>query len=557
MPLLLAQFGGLDWAVLLAYLGLLIGTGIWFSRRKQTSAGDYFLAGRSMPAWAVAISILATTQSAATFIGAPDQAYAGDLRYLTSSLGGVLAAVLLATVFLPAFYRLNVWTPYQLLETRFGPGARLAASWAYLVGRVFASGSRIFIGSLPAAVILFGFQATADGEEKIGTLEIQLAVGAMTVIGVVYTLAGGIRSVIWADVVQAFVYLATAVGAIVFLLWLIPADLSQIIAALGEPAPNAPSKLNLIDIGINLPSSGKPFIDLSDGYTLVTAFTGFALLTLASHGTDQDLVQRMLTCRDAKQSAKSLISGILIGIPAVAVFLVIGLLLWVYYNRPDLVNEVHLAPKDKTFLRFIVSEIPPGLAGLMMAGLFAAGLSSVNSTLNAMSSTFLSDIYRHMFPQRAGDEKHELWIGRIGVVVAGIAVGGFAAFCAVWYDPKSMTLIDFALMVMNFAYAGLLAVFLVALFTRRGNTASAITALIVGFLAVLVQQGFVRQWIAPLLPDVVGKWVRDLNIAFPWQLVFATTLATVVCLIGRPRRATVDAAPKAAPNPPAPAGNPS
>lgn len=515
------------------YALVLVATGVAFSLKKQRDTSDYFLGGRSMPAWAVAISILATAQSAATFIGVPSMSYDADIRYLSSNIGSILAIVVLVRVFIPAFYRHRVFTPYELLETRFGRRAKTASSAMYLVGRIFSTGSRVFIGSIPASLIVFG---------DTSATHLALAVGLMTVLGIAYTLVGGIRSVIWTDVIQAGIYLGTAAFTIWFLLREIPAPTSDIVHALLHPndAQNVPSKLLLLKLGI-----GPQGIDFADSWTLLASVTGLFLLALASYGMDQDLVQRMLTCKSPREGARSAILGMLIGIPAVAIFLVIGLLMWIYYQRPDLAGAEHaIRTKEQwIFLTFILHDMPRGVAGLMMAGLFAAGLSTVSSTLNSMSATFVSDFYKPRFAGR--DERHFVHIGRLGVIGFGVLLGGFALACITLYDPKTQGLIDFALGVMGFAYAGLLGVFLTALFTKMGSERSAVSALVVGFVVVACLNPTIRLWIAGVVEQYrTGQqpvaWLRE-SIAFPWSLLAGTIAATIVCMLGTPTGRTLDA----------------
>lgn len=516
MPALAATFGFIDWTVLAAYFLVLAVTGAVFARRTNRDTDDYFLGGRRMPTWAVAVSVLATSLSAATFIGGPQQSYVGNLTYLSTNLGMILAALVIAVWFIPAFYRARVSTVYELLETRFGPGAKQATSAAFMVGRLFAGGARLYIVALPAALIIFG-------EPAPGTVtpewQLLIAIGAMTLVGVVYTLVGGIASVIWSDVIQTGVFLAAVVGAIVLLLVRIPVGPAEITNALASSSlPDGSSKLTLLSLSF----------DPAQPYTLWTVLIGFTLLGIASYGTDQDLVQRMLTCKTAKGGAWSVIAAQLMGIPVVLLFLVAGLLLFVFYQQPQLMGDAvpPNAPDDSrtVFLNFILREMPAGMSGLMMAGLFAAGLSSLNSALNAMASTTISDFYAAWKPDRPARTK--LVMSRVAVAAWGLLLGVFACLCVYWQRHSGQTLIDFALGVMAFAYAGLLGVYFTALFTKRGSTWSVIAALLVGFGAVAV--------------------LRSQPIAFPWQLTIAATLAFGTCLLGNTRHGASERAPSAA-----------
>lgn len=509
--LVLGAFANLDWVVLGGYFALLVIASLAFTRRGQADTTDYFLAGRRMPMWAAAMSVMATSLSAATFIGAPEESYAGDLTYLCTYLGLVAAAIIVAVLFIPVFYRLNVTTVYQLLELRYGPAAKMTASGMFMIGRVFASGARLYMGAIAGSLIAFS---------DITPTHLCIAIAAMVVIGSIYTLIGGIEAVVWTDVIQSFVFIGAAIVAIVILVRLIPADTSQIVHALTHPAPDKPSKLTLVKVFDGFGAAGR--------YSLVSAFVGFTLIGIGSYGTDQDLTQRMLTCRSARAGSWSAISGVVFSVPVALLFMIVGLLLWVYYQRPDLMGDAAPASMPATdrqvFLSFILDHMPAGVSGLMMAGLFAAALSSLNSELNAMSSTMISDFYRPLRPGKT--ERHYLRAGRLGVLLWGAALGAFAVVSAYWQSHGGKTLLAFALSVMTFAYSGLVAVFFTALLTKRGSTASVIAALATGFIAVLVMN--LQPWKSMGFPAI--------DLAFPWQMLIATSLAFCVCLLGSQAR---------------------
>ena len=512
-------FSTLDWIVLLGYFALVAVTGWWFSRKELAGAKEYFLANRQMPMWAVAISVLATSTSAATFIGSPEEGYARNLTYLSTNIGGVIAVLIVAAFFIPAFYRHNVTTVYDLLEIRFGHEAKQASSWMFMIGRVLASGSRLFMAAIPLSLILF--QETQDWQ-LIG------AIVALTVVGVLYTLVGGIRSIIYTDVIQAAIFVGAAAAAVIVLLTKIPAPIGEVWNALaGAKAPDGSAKMTILRL------DGDPHVV----YTLLTAITGFVLLGIASYGTDHDLAQRMLTCKSAVKGSQSVIVAILLNLPMQLLFLFIGLLLWVFYTRPDLMGASAATAPEKSsevFVRFILDHMPSGMAGVMMAGLFAAGLGSFNSALNAMGATFVNDVYQRYVKDR--DEKHYLKVGRLAVCVWGVILGAFACLCVFWQKGSGETLISFALGVMTFAYAGLLAVFLCAIFTKRGNKASVLSALAVGFGVVLALPPWARgRW-----ASAVGwESLATASIAWPWYFVLATKLAFIVCVSGSAKRGVV------------------
>lgn len=487
------------------YFVVLIVSGAIFAKR-QTTTRDYYLASGTIPAWAAAVSLLATALSAATFIGGPQQAFKGDLTYLSANIGSIIAVFVVAYYFVPRFYSEQVVTVYGILERRFGLSARLTAGGAYLIGRVFASGARLYIAALPASLIVFG-------DTRIDHLMIGILV--MTFAGIFYTWIGGIRSAIWTDVIQTIIFTGAAAAAVWILLMKIPVPISEILHALSEPAPGQASKLTIFKFGLD--GFGP-----KQSYTILTAIFGFTLLNIGAYGADQDMAQRMLTCKNALQGSRSAIGGILVGLPVTALFMAVGLLLFIFYQRPDLMGAAapayQLEGSREVFLTFIIRELPPGMPGVMLAGLFAAALGSLNS----MSSTFVTDFYKRWKPDRT--EAHYVNIGLWSVIGFGILLGLFAVFSAFWQAARpETTLIDFALSVMVFAYSGLVAVYLTALFTKRGSSASTTAAIVVGFLAVVVMQ---------------SQFAKVL--AFPWQMTIATTLAFIVAQMGKAKSDEAD-----------------
>lgn len=516
-------FSPADWVVLSLYLALLVATGIWFSRREQKTTSEYFLAGRKMPMWAVAVSIIATSLSAATFVGAPEQSYKGDLTYLSTNIGGIIAVIIVAWFFIPAFYRNNCTTVYELLERRFGTGSKHATSAAFMVGRLFASGARIYIAAIPLSMILFGADVEKSANYELAMI---LSIAALTLVGTAYALLGGISGVIWTDVIQTVVLVVAVIAAIV-VLWMKISPVmpfGQVVEELNHGLRDGGSKLAVVRLGLD---PGKPNFgfDPSAQFTLITAITGFALLQLAALGTDHDLVQRMLTCRNAVQGGRSVLLSMALGIPIVTCFMIVGLLLAVHHF---LAGDGLMPDSKGVFVRFIITDMPPGLRALMLAGLFAAGVGSLTSAINAMAATAIKDFYTKLVPDRG--ERHYLAASKLAVVAWGIALGGFAVLCLYWQKASPQTtLIGLALGVMTFAYTGLLAVFLTALFTRRGSTASVIAALITGFAVI----AFMQDWAWPHWTKLISPSLADVKLAFPWHMTIGTIIAFAVCCAGR------------------------
>ncbi|WP_218311800.1 sodium:solute symporter [Alteromonas antoniana] len=518
---MLRHYTTADLYVFLAY-GLVLVCSGWLFNRRAKSTDDYFLGGHNMPVWVVAISVLATSQSAATFLGGPDQGYRSDLTYLATNLGAFLAAFFVALFLIPRFYQLQVFTVYELLEKRFGSAAKRQAGLMYLFGRIFASGARLYMGALAIAMILFG---------NIDASSVIIATLIITLTGLVYTVYGGIRSVIYSDVLQAGIYVGAAVAAIAALLYAIPADTSAILDALANPGPGQDSKLTLFSTELNFGPDGV--------FSLWSVFTGFVLLNIAAFGLDQDMTQRLLTCKNAREGSKAMLMSVVMVIPVMLLFITIGLLLWVYYSRPDLMMSGTSSAPAPTFagepvtifMYYVLTAIPDGIRGLVTVGIMAAALSTLNSGLNSMSSVLIQDLYRpwREARQRHTQESHYVTAGRISMVLVATALGAMACLCYYWQQYTDTPLLQFALGVMVFSYSGLLGVYFVTLFTTRGNRYSVTSALLTGFIVPLSLQ-----------PYIAGLWLPDawqLHLGFTWQLVLGTFLSTLVCLAGKPLQA--------------------
>jgi Na+/proline symporter len=497
--------------LVLACYGLALGlVGVLLARRARgggsapANADEYFVAARSMPAWAVALSILATAQSAATFLGAPQQGASGDLRYLLANVGVLIAAVVTCVVFLPAYFRRNVQTPYGLLECAFGPATRRAASVWYLCGRLMASGARVYIGAIPFCLAVTG---------EVTPLGLLACVGAFMAFGAVFTLASGARGAIWTDVVQVVVYVSALVVLALVVLGKLPGGtLEGLSSALAGPQGTGP-----VLIG---PASDS--LELWREFTPLTCVTGVALLNLAFFAMDQDLTQRLLSCKSSTQAARSLmISTVLVTLPVVAGFVALGLLLGAYFR--GLEPGAALAVGDERMLmQFALAHSPAGVAGLMLAGVLAAGPAGINSSLNAMASSFVSDLYR---PLRPGlSDAQAVRAGRVATVVIGVLMALFASACVYWHSHSDKSIISFALSVMIYAYAGLAGVFIAAVTLRHPPPWSGLVALPLG-TGTVVALSFVQ--VQAPTPSGLAP------LAWPWQLVGGTLAAFGVCALAR------------------------
>lgn len=479
-----------DWAVLAGYVGLLTLAG-WLTTRRGLDSEGYFLAGHHAPTWLVAVSVLSTVQSAATFLGVPDNSYRGNYTYLGGVLAALLAAWIVNRVLIPRFYALKVTTVYELLESRFDATARRAAGVMYLIGRIFASGARLYLAALAVSMILF---------LDVSFSHVAIAAGVLLVFGLAFTFMGGLEAVIWSDLVQVVLYVGAALVVAILLWTSLPMSTGEAIAALHQAG-----KLDVIN----------PTLDLSAPWGLFAVLSGVMLLNLASSGLDQDITQRLLACEDAKHGARSLYVSVWLSLPVILLFLVIGSLLYLHYDGGAAGS--FRGEKVTVFMHYILSEVPPGLRGLVTVGVIAA--AAINSGLISMSAVLVNDLYRPFAGTR--NEAHFVRMGRIASVVLGMALLGMALLSYHWQRYTDAALLDFVLGVMAFAYSGLLGVYGIALFTRRGSSGSVIAAFVAGFLTVL---GF-----QPYVIDSLGLPLAMKGVAFPWQLVLGTAVAALVC----------------------------
>ncbi len=489
-----SAFSTTDWAVFGTYFLVLAFTSVLLSRVKVKSTRDYFVGGNRVPMFAVAISVLATSQSAATFLGGPEYSYGKDLTFIGFYLSAFLAVVFVAKVLIPRFYAINAVTVYELLEKRYGSAAKKQAGVMFLVGRLFASGARLYIGALAISMILF---------LDIAASHVALSIAILMLGALAYAYFGGVKSVIFSDIIQAVTYIGAGIAVLVYLYVSINTDFSTIVSTL-----QADHKLRLIDWS------------LGGGFSIWALLGGWLLLNIAAYGLDQDMTQRALACKDSKEAQRSLMMSIYMTIPVAILFLFIGLLLYLFYKHPELsglntdVVQKFDGEKITIFMYYILHEMPEGMRGLVTVGAVAAALSSSNSVLGAMASVAVEDLYKP-WKQKHGvnDEMHFVKAGRMAVLLFAVALSLMAMLSYYWQRYTDLPLLSFALGVMAFAYTGLLGVYGAAIFTQRGSAKSVPLALIGGFLTVLLLQ-----------PYVLGGML-GIKLGFAWQIVAGTVVA--------------------------------
>lgn len=458
----------LDLIVIVVYFVAVVATGLLLSGRQQDAA-DYFLGRRGLPWWAIMLSIVATETSALTVISVPGIASRGNLTFLQLSFGYLVGRIGVAWLLLPGYFEGTQETAYQRLERRFGVATRRIASAAFLVTRALGDGVRVYATAIPLAII-------TSWSIPVGIL----AVGIVTIF---YTWVGGLRAVVWVDVIQLVFYLLGAVATIVI-------ALNNPVHSLAD-AWNA-GKLTVID----------PALSFTRTYTLWGGLIGGALLSAASHGTDHLIVQRLLASRDLPDSKRALIgSGVFI-IAQFALFLFVGTTLWMAgADRPDLAA-------DAIYPTFVVERLPAGIAGLVVAAILAAAMSTVSSSLNSLASASTHDFYAPVTGRT--DAEHLLKVGRgMTLLWAAILVGG-----ALLFKNRNTPVVVLALSIASITYGGLLGSYLLGGLWARTRQVDVVIAILAG--------------VAFMIPVVLGFPVRLLEgLAWPWYVPLGT-LATVL-----------------------------
>jgi len=483
------NFSSLDWLVFLGYFAVLALTSYLLSQSKIKTSREYFISAESMPMYAVALSVLATSQSAATFLGVPEYAYAKDFTFIGFYFSALIAGVFVAFVLLPKFYAIRAVTVYELLEKRYGAAAKRQAGIMFLFGRVMASGARLYIGAIAVSMILFG---------DVAFVHLCVSIAILMFGALAYTYFGGIRSIILSDVIQAFTYVVAALAVLIFLYYsLAHVDIWKVL--------HEHNKLLFIDTSMD----GK--------FNIFGLLTGWLLLNIAAFGLDQDMTQRVLACKNEKEAAKSLLLAVALTIPVVLIFLAIGALLFVFYQQNTVVQSFD-GEQITIFMYYILNEMPEGLRGLVTVGAIAAALSSANSVLGAMASVAIEDIYKPWKLKRSiVDEIHFVKASQNAVLFFAFILSLMAMVSYFWQRSSELSLINFALGVMTFAYTGLLGVYFAAIFTKRGSATTVPLALAGGFVTVLCMQ-----------PYIFG-----IDIGFSWQMLLGSFVAFIIMQAGK------------------------
>lgn len=522
----------IDGLVVLAYFGLIMGIGL-SQRSKSGSMEGFALGDRQIAWWAVLASILAAEISAGTFFGAPGEGYAlKNFTYIQLIVGYLLARVVVSAVFIPAFYKHNVVSIYEFLGWRFGPKTHRWSSAVFLVTRLLASGTRLWV---PTMLLVLIWHLQHPDQVISASTEFWLTAIALllvTLATAVYTTLGGIRAVIWTDVIQIIVLVCALGFSLQYLLGHIPGGWDGATKLL-----TGPKDLAVWDTGLksDLGFWGNVKSVLEQEYTIWAAFLGSTFVTLATHGTDQDMVQRMLTAKNKRQSAVATILSGIADVPITMAVLAIGILLYVFYQQnPDVLlprNAEGVVYSNKVFPHFVLTVMPAGLRGLVVAGVLATTMGSLSTALNSLATSYVRDFHFRWFGEPA-DDKGKVKVLRFGTVLFAILLITVALATA-WvsaHNPK-LRILPIILGIFGYTYGSLLGIFMVGLFTKtRGNDLGNGIAMLAGFVVVAYLSGLDND-VCKLFGGR-GLWRPEWmpTIEFPWRILFGTVVTFLVAL---------------------------
>jgi SSS family transporter len=431
----------IDFAIIAAYLIGITLFGVRF-RNRQRTLRDYFLAGRDIPWWAIALSIVAAETSTLTIISIPGLAYDSNFTFLQVVMGYVVGRILIAFVLLPHYFRGELFTAYELIERRFGPGLRTLTSVLFLLTRAAAEGVRVYAVSIVVSIAL-------------GTGEIS-SIAIITVLTLIYTFEGGLAAVIWTDVVQTVIYVGGTMIGLATIVHLVPGGWVHV-----QQLAAAQHKFQTFSFDFAL---WKP-------YTFWAGLIGGTFLTMATHGTDQLIVQRLLAARNQRQSATALISSGAAILFQFWLFLLLGVMLFAYYKLPS----NHFGTPDKIYPTFIVTRMPHGVSGLLIAAILAAAMSNLSAALNSLSSSTIVDLYLR---RRAEVDEHQrIRLSRISTVIWASVLFVLALLCL----HRIGRVVEVGLQIASIAYGALLGIFLLGILTKSANQNGGMVGMICGF----------------------------------------------------------------------------
>src|SRR5438093_4204878 len=527
---------GIDSAVLLLYFVLIISIGLYMGR-KEENLKDFALGGRRIPWWAVLASIIAAETSAGTFFGTPGEGFAlRNYTYLQLAIGTILARILVSYIFIKPYYDYKVYSIYEYLTARFGVPTKNAASAVFMITRLLASGARLYFAAIALALAYEMISGTRPNQTQTLVIYVS-ACTAIVILTAIYTTLGGIKAVIWTDLIQASIMIGSALVALALLYSAIPGGWNEIVQRHGSFHLD-----DFITTGLDPAKHGWQKIAgmFAIEYTIFAGLFGSTFITMGTHGTDQDFVQRMLTAVDIRRSRRSLILSGLADIPIAFTFVSIGVLLWVFYQtHPD-----PTLPKtpNETLCHFNLYEMPVGIRGLLIAGIFATAMGSLSTALNALATSFTRDWYEAYINRTSTPEQclSAVRWATVAFSVLMIVVASITAYLVIVYP--NVRIIPIVLGIYGYTYGSVLGIFLAGMLTKsRGNDRGNVLAMIIGFIVVAILSGLPNN-LAALFGTTAYKQPQWLPVMeFPWWICFGTIVTFSVAVLFRTGREHVGA----------------
>jgi SSS family transporter len=529
-----------DWAVIAAYLAGVISLGVWFGK-DQRNTRDYFLGSRNVPWWGVGLSIVAAETSALTIIGVPAMAYGENFLFIQMIIGYVIARVILAVVMVPHYFKGEIYSPYQLFANSFGSAARQAAGGMFLLSETLAAGVRVYVASIPVQLMLGkkalgaitvlpwmlwravkgeGLGAEVSGDPILGAIILFIA------LSLVYTYIGGVKAVIWTDAVQFGLFLAGGLFTIVY----IPSLMDGGAAGVLQEA-SAGGKLAWLNTNWAVAERAGlgEFIRacLAKPFNLWMGIIGGTVMVMSSHGAEQLIVQRVLTCKSVADGRKALVLSAVLIFPLFFIFLMAGVMLWVYYQHHALAIPIPEArpgiqANDFIFPIFMVTAVPPWLRGFLIVAILSAAMSSVSSALTSLASVSTMDFLRHVVREKA--EEFYLQFSKYSTLLWAVAL-----ILVAYLSRQVAFVLNMAFSLRGLTSGALLGGLLLAVFWKRGRAIPIVAGMTVALGTMTAIQAL------PKLAWSKGLWQRlvGVEVFWPWYTLIGAVVTLAVAWLLR------------------------
>ena len=506
-----------DWAVILLYLAAIIALGVWFSK-DQRNARDYFLGSKNIPWWGIGLSIVAAETSALTIIGVPGMAYGSNLAFLQLIIGYVLARIILAIVMVPHYLKGEIYSPYQLFANAFGGATRQTAAGFFLISETLAAGVRVYVVCIPIQLML--------------GIDVLPAIIWFVVLSLLYTYVGGVKAVIWTDAAQLGLFLAGGIFTLWYILHLYDGGLAAVIDA-GYRA----GKLHWLNV---FPASPGPITFskaihflLEDPINLWMGIVGGTVMVMSSHGAEQLIVQRVLACKTVADGRKALALSAVVIFPLFLIFLLIGAMLWVFYQKYPMQIDIPqprpgIQKFDYIYPIFMLTAVPPVLKGFLVVAILSAAMSSVSSALTSLASVSTMDFVKAWvgqggaLAQRGHGEssRSEEWFLRFSKLSTVFWAG--ALICVAYLSREVTFVLDAAFKLRGLTSGALLGGLLLAVLWKNGRGLPVIAGMLCSLAVMIVISPLVQANLPAAWPHLTVK------IAFPWYTLIGTTVMLLV-----------------------------